>query len=245
MLRRVLLALALLIVLGLAAAVLLLRHPRPVGAAGPAADDLARAMERAVDKGAWARTGAVRFTFAGRNHHLWDRRRGLARVRSGDSEVLLDTGKAQGRAYLRGIEAQGGERDRLVKKAYAAWINDTFWLNPLAKLFDDGTERLLVEEGGARALLLQYRSGGLTPGDGYLWLLGDGGRPRAWRMWVSIIPIGGLEASWEGWTKLPTGAWIATKHRLAGLSVELTDLAGAATLAELEPGPDPFARLSP
>jgi hypothetical protein len=246
MARRLLLGLAGALGAAVLVAVLLVRHGRPVGTPGPAADELARALERAVDRAAWDRTLAVRFSLGGRYQHLWDRRRGLARVRKDDTEVLLDLGKRDGRAYRGGRELQGQERERLVARAYAAWVNDTFWLNPLGKLFDDGTERLLVEDGGRKALLVQYRSGGLTPGDAYLWLLGEDGRPRAWRLWVSVIPVGGVEASWEGWTRLPTGAWIATRHRLAGvLPFEVTGLAGAATLGEIEPGPDPFAALSP
>jgi hypothetical protein len=246
MARRVLLGLALVLGVALLGGALLLRHGRPAGVAGPAADELARALERSVDRAAWDRTLAVRFSLGGRYQHLWDRRRGLARVHRDDTEVLLDLGKRDGRAFRGGRELQGQERERLVARAYAAWVNDTFWLNPLGKLFDDGVERLLVEEGGGQALLVQYRSGGLTPGDAYLWLPGEGGRPRAWRLWVSVIPIGGVEASWEGWTRLPTGAWIATRHRMAGvIPLEITGLSGAATLAELEPGPDPFAALSP
>ena len=43
--------------------------------------------------------------------------------------------------------------------------------------------------------------------------------------------------------ELATGARIATHHDLALGKVDIGDLAGAATLEELEPGPDPFAAL--
>lgn len=33
-------------------------------------------------------------------------------------------------------------------------------------------------------------------------------------MWVSIIPIGGLEASWEDWKKTESGAILATTHQI-------------------------------
>jgi hypothetical protein len=63
-------------------------------------------------------------------------------------------------------------------------------------------------------------------------------------MWVSILPIPGLEASWEGWTTLPTGARVATEHRVAGLTLRLRDIAAAETLAALEGATDPFAPLA-
>lgn len=215
-------------------------HPRPPAAAGPEAEALAQRVMAAVHVDAWSRTGAVRWTFGGRNQHLWDRRRQLARVRFSSAEVLVDLSSQQGRALRGGAPVPEGERAALVKKAYAAWINDSFWLNPLAKLYDGGVERKQAEGGG---LLIQYRSGGLTPGDSYLWLLGEDGRPRAWRMWVSILPIGGLEASWEDWVTLRTGALVATRHRIEFFTLALTQVDGAATLEELEPGPDPFAPL--
>lgn len=229
----------------LGALVLALRHPRPEGGvAGPEADGRARAVEAAVDKAAWDRTGAVRFTFHNRHHYLWDRARNLARVRFGDTEVLLDLHRKDGKSRRNGGLLEGEAHRKAVTRAYAYFINDTFWLNPLAKLFDDGVTRLALEHEGGPALLVQYHSGGLTPGDAYLWILGDDKLPRAWRMYVSILPIAGVEATWESWTTLPTGARIATRHRILGRSVApIDDLAGAATLAELEPGSDPFAPL--
>jgi hypothetical protein len=220
-------------------------HRVPEATPGPDAEALARSIEGAIDKAAWERTGAVRWTFSARNVHLWDRRRHLDRVRLRDGAVvLIDLNKVRGRAYRGGQEVTGAEAEALVKRGYAAWVNDSFWLNPLAKLQDPGVERLLGRVDGRPALLIRYRSGGLTPGDQYLWLLNEDGVPRAWRMWVSILPIGGLEASWEDWQTLSTGARVATLHRILGIKlVRLTDVAGAESLAALEPGPDPFAPL--
>jgi hypothetical protein len=233
---------------GFGALALALRHPRPAqGTSGAEADELGHALERSVDKEAWDRTGAVRWTFTAMKHqHLWDKNRQLARVRWDDLEVLVDINKKSGRAYRKGAEIQGEEAQGLVEKGYAFWANDSFWLNPVAKLFDPGVVRTLVPlDSGARGLMVSYSSGGVTPGDQYLWIPGSDGRPAAWRMWVSVIPISGIEFRLGDWTRLQTGAQLATRHRTAvGLAIELDDVAGASSLSELEPGPDPFAPLA-
>lgn len=239
----------LLLLLGLAAAI---HRARPAGVEGPEAEALARRMVEAVDGEAWRRTGAVRWTFAGSNRHLWDRRRGLARVRWGQVEVLLRAGAPAGRAWRGGQRVRGAEEGALLRAAHGAWINDSFWLDPVTKAFDPGTTRAIVSgaptagaTGGEQSLLISYASGGNTPGDAYLWELDPAtGRPVAWRMWVSILPLGGVRATWAGWTRLGTGAWVATEHQVLGLlPLAITDVAGAETLAQLEPGPDPFAPL--
>lgn len=215
-------------------------EPRPEGHAGAAAEGLARRLEASVVLDAWEQTGAVRWTFAGEHEHLWDRERDVARVRWDDVDVLLHEGSASGRAYQSGVEVQGDDARSLLERGNAAWINDSFWLNPIAKLRDEGVTRSEIDG----ALLVAYSSGGLTPGDAYLWFLGDDGTPVRFRLWVSILPIGGVDATWEGWVTLATGARISTRHRgPLGMVLELTDVEGAATLEELEPGPDPFAPL--
>ena len=221
-----------------------LAERRPAGTPGPEADQLARRMLAAVNAAAWERTGAVRWSFRGDREHLWDRRRGLSRVRWNDVEVLVDLATRRGVAFDGGRRVGGERAGKLVAKAFARWTNDSFWLNPVVKLYDPGTERAVVElEDGGDGLLVEYTSGGLTPGDAYLWLPGPDGLPTAWRMWTSSLPKGGLRASWESWVELDTGALIATFHKLPLGGVEIGDPAGAATLAELEPGPDPFAAL--
>ncbi|HEY1587319.1 MAG TPA: hypothetical protein VGH63_16600, partial [Polyangia bacterium] len=177
--------------------------------------------------------------------HLWDRQRGLARVEWRDNRVLLDVNSKKGRVWRKGSElADGPDKQQRLDKAYALWINDSFWLNPVVKAFDDGTSRERGTVDGKRALLVSYASGGLTPGDKYLWILDDNARPVAWRLWVKILKIGGLEFTWEGWTRLATGAWVATSHKIHGLDVvHLTDLAAGATLHDIE-ADDPFAPIS-
>lgn len=234
-----------LVVLIVAVAVLwaALRHAPTPTASGADAETLAHEMVAAVDGDAWARTGAVRWRVQGRAH-LWDRQRGLARVEWSGHRVLLNTATRGGRAWDKGVElGDGAAKQKLLEKAYALWINDSFWLNPVVKSFDDGTTRARGTLDGKRALLVSYNSGGLTPGDKYLWVLGDDGRPVAWRIWVKILPVGGLQFSWENWTRLATGAWVATSHRALGMdAVHLVDLAAGASLGEIEPS-DPFAVL--
>ncbi len=216
-------------------------EPRPSGQPGPAADAFANAMMDAVNHPAWLETGAVRWTFAGKHEHLWDRDRHLARVRWKEIEAFVDLTSRAGIVTKDGVRLTGKEADRLLQKAWGFWANDSFWLNPISKLFDEGTSRELVplEEGGS-GLLITYSSGGVTPGDAYLWLVGEDGLPYAWRMWVSIIPLGGVKTSWQEWITLSTGVKIATQHHTPLGPLRLTEVAGAAALAELEPGPDPF-----
>ncbi len=222
-------------------------EPVPRGESGVAADALAQSMRVAVHADAWDTTRAVRWNFGGRQQHLWDRQRWFSRVRwdNGRLEALIDLNSKTGIVRRDGERVTGPEEEKLVQKAWALWANDSFWLNPVAKTFDDGVVRELVElDGGGQGLLVRYQGGtGVTPGDAYLWFPGPDGRPTHWKMWVKIIPVGGVEASWGGWTELRTGAVIATTHKLGPVTLELTDVAGAATLRELEPGDDPFAEL--
>jgi len=214
-------------------------QPRPSGDEGQDAEDLAAEMEDAVDIVGWARTGAVRWTFNGANEHLWDRQRGLVRVRWDDVEVLLHEGGQSGRAYRNGAEVTGREGFELRVRGNAAWVNDSFWLNPVAKIHDSGVTRSIV---GDDQLLVEYSSGGLTPGDAYLWSVDDDGLPTHWQLWVSILPIGGVEVSWDDWVRLETGARISTSHTgPAGVSFSITDVEGAATLRDLIGSTDPFA----
>lgn len=213
------------------------------------ADALARAMMTSVNHEAWLETGAVTWMFRDQHIHIWDRQRQLAAVvwpDEGLNEVFIDL-DSRGGIVLSTEEGatvptrvEGEEKAKRLQQAWEYWANDSFWLNPIAKLFDDGTTRGLVtpQDGefdeALRGLLITYSSGGVTPGDSYLWLVDSNSRPVAWRMWTQILPIQGLETSWEGWQELSTGAFVATKHQTPLGALGLSQIQGARTLTELE-----------
>jgi len=218
-------------------------EPLPEGKASAEADTLASNMLKAINHKAWEATGAVQWSFPGGHEHLWDKKRHMARVRWDDYEVLLQLDSIKGIAFEEDKRITDEEKSQeLIQKAWEYWANDSFWLNAPNKVFDPGTERKIVEqENGVPALLITYTSGGVTPGDSYLWLLDENQRPKAWKLWVNIIPVGGVEFSWEGWQSLESGAQIATLHQ-GLLDIEIENVKSAAHVEELT-GEDPFAQL--
>ncbi|MEM1349937.1 MAG: hypothetical protein AAGI01_15360, partial [Myxococcota bacterium] len=172
--------------------------------------------------------------------------RDFARVQFKNGSVaLVDLRNQKGVAFDKsGDPLQGEARDELVADGWAAWVNDSFWLNPMAKAYDSGTAREAVTlEDGREGVLVKYDAGGLTPGDSYLWILGEDGLPVAGRMWVSNIPVKGVEFSWEDWKTLPGGAKVAAKHS-GPIDIHITEIKGAKELSDLTGDEeDPFAAL--
>lgn len=210
---------------------------------GPRADSLAQNIMKASGYEAWQKTAIVSWTFADKNKHIWDRERKYSRVEWGKTIVMFNHTTMQGKAWNDGEAVEGEELRKLIDDAYNSWANDSFWLNPFEKLYDKGTERAYVKtEEGNDALLITYTTGGNTPGDSYLWICDETGLPIAVKMWVSIIPIKGIRASWENWTSLSTGAKVSQLHKLSFLKLKLTDIKAATSLSDFSEE-DPFADL--
>jgi hypothetical protein len=224
---------------------LILNKERPHGVPGAEAERISNEMILAVNGSAWKETGVVRFTFLG-HRHLWDRRRNFDRVEFGKNTVLLRIQKQTGRAWNNGTEVEGEKAKKLVRKAYEMWVNDSFWLNPVVKIFDRGVTRSIIRDEEGSHLLVNYASGGVTPGDAYLWTPGiNGAPPTGWRIWAQQLPLGGLFTSWEDWITLSTGAKISTTHRIHFYKLKIEDVDGAKSLDELLNGViDPFAPLN-
>jgi hypothetical protein len=219
---------------------------RPTGIKGEKAEALAQKMMQAVNKSAWDSTHFVSWTSPGGNAFVWDKARNIVQVEWKTNKVLLDVYKQSGKVWTNQVAVtDAAASQKLVQTAYKAFINDAFWLNPMAKFYDDGVERSIVTlADGREGLLVSYTTGGVTPGDAYLWLADANGMPTAWQMWVGIVPIGGLEFSWEDWLTLPNGAKISMLHKMkSGVSIPQSNLKSAENLEGLGAKVDLFSEL--
>ena len=143
---------------------------------------------------AWDATRYLVFEFAGARSHWWDRFTGRHRLegttQDGEPYVVLqnvhDRGTV-GSAWIGGEPAAGERAAELIENAYAAWVNDTYWLISPYKLRDPGVH---LEHAGEETidgvaydkLHLTFGEVGLTPGDQY---------------WMFIHPETGLVERWE------------------------------------------------
>lgn len=196
---------------------LIVDEPLPEGEKGAKAEQLADKMLQAVNDSAWKTTHVVTWNFAGRHQFVWDKDRHYVQVKYGKKEVYINLNSKSGQAFVSGVKIEDKEKNNtLVQEAYAFWANDSFWLNPISKIRDAGTERFYVstDNPNYENLLVTYTTGGVTPGDSYLWEVNkQSGVPESVKMWVKIIPVGGVEFSWQDWLNTETGALIAQKHK--------------------------------
>lgn len=198
--------------------------PLPQGKPDIAADSLAYKMLRAINYYAYKETRYIAWNFKDGSHrYKWDKQLGVARVEWDDDRVLLNLNDLEkSSVFDHDMQVKKNLRAEVIEKAVSNFNNDSFWLVAPFKVFDSGTERSLVTlEDGSDGLLIRYTSGGTTPGDSYLWKLGQNGFPASFRMWVAIIPIGGLEATREDWQVMDSGVFFPTSHKLGPLDFRM------------------------
>ena len=200
----------------------------PTGQQGSEADQLATKMLSALNEDAYLNTDYIEWTFKGRHHYKWYKSDNTCEVYWDDFTVILDLeNRSNSKVFVAEQPYNGIEQQDYIQKAENYFNNDSFWLVAPYKVFDKGTERRLVKtEDQKDALLVTYNSGGTTPGDSYLWHLDANGKPTSFQMWVDILPIDGLEATWENWVTTETGAELPTFHKLLFLGIEMGDVKG-------------------
>ncbi|UQD55289.1 hypothetical protein [Flavobacterium sp. K5-23] len=216
--------------------------PLPVGQQGIKAEELTNKIQEAINQKAWDTTAAVSFTFRGSHHYLWDKKRNLVQVKWDNKKALYHTQTLEGVAYENDNKLTDTQKTEAIKKANDYFNNDSFWLIAPFKLRDAGTTRSIVIQDNQEALMITYDSGGSTPGDSYVWLVDQNYMPKAWRMWVSIIPVGGLETSWEDWKTFPNNLKIATSHK-GLINLKLENVKTGMSVQEINNGVDPFTEL--
>jgi hypothetical protein len=200
----------------------------PIGISGEQADSLAHKMLKALDHNAYLETNYLEWTFRNKNHYKWFKDRNSCEVFWKEFKVVLDFENSNNsKAYVNESEVLDQTAKDLIKKATDYFNNDSFWLVAPYKVFDDGVTRQIVKQGpNDYALLVTYSSGGTTPGDSYLWLLEPSGKPKAYKMWTSILPIDGLEASWSDWIVTESGAQLPAGHNLLFMGISMGDVKG-------------------
>ncbi|MBT8272815.1 MAG: hypothetical protein KJO77_03345 [Bacteroidia bacterium] len=194
----------------------------PTGAQGLEADAVAQKMLDALNYKALDSTSYIEWTFKNLNHYKWYKSEGVCQVIWKDYKVSLNLMDfEQSQAFVHNFEVHEEQAKTLIEQATDKFNNDSFWLLAPYKIFDPGTERRLVNSGGKIELLVTFTEGGSTPGDSYLWKLDDSGRPVSFKMWTSIIPINGLEASWTDWITTSSGAILPTHHKVLFVGIDL------------------------
>ena len=191
----------------------------PTGLKGKDADALANKMLTALNYDAFKDTEVLEWSFRETHFYKWNKTENTVLVSWDNNKIQLDTKNPENTMVLES-DTDESTQD-LVQQATRFFNNDSFWLIAPYKVFDQGAERRLVTYNEKDALLITYTSGGTTPGDSYLWILDETGLPTSYKMWVSIIPIGGLEATWSNWTTADSGIKLPTEHKLSLLNTTL------------------------
>ncbi len=204
--------------------------PLPTGKSGPEADALAQKMLKSINAEAFKNTRYLEWTFRnGRHTYKWDKTLGKVKVSWDDISVnLILKNPKESNVFNKDVKVKDEKRrNKAIAKAIKLFNNDSFWLVAPFKVFDKGVERSLVKlDDGSEALLVTYTTGGTTPGDSYLWKLQPNGFPINFKMWVQIIPIGGLEASWDDWQITQSGAFLPKTHLLGPLKLDMGEVRG-------------------
>ncbi|BAO77071.1 hypothetical protein [Winogradskyella sp. PG-2] len=200
----------------------------PEGQQGAEADALATQMLQTLNEEAYINTDYLEWTFKGRHHYKWYKTDKTCEVSWDDFTVILDLkNHDNSKVFVAKQEYDGVEKHDYIHKAETYFNNDSFWLVAPYKSFEANVERRLVKtDANKNALLVTFTSGGTTPGDSYLWHLDDTGKPKSYQMWTSILPIDGLEATWDNWITTESGAQLPSFHKLLFLDLEMGDVKG-------------------
>jgi hypothetical protein len=196
----------------------------PYGIPGEKADALAQKMLNALNHEAFENTNYIEWDFKNRHHYEWHKNDNICDVYWNEFRVTLNLNNPDlDKVYVHSFKVENEMANKLKEKALNYFNNDSFWLTAPYTVFNEGVERKLVDK---NSFLVTYNSGGSTPGDSYLWELDSEGKPISFKIWASILPIDGLEATWTDWVTTESGALLPTFHKLLFFGLELEIVKG-------------------
>lgn len=185
---------------------------RPKGVEGPDAEKLTDRMIAGAQMDLWnSKTAAVSFDFRGKYQIFWDKKRNLAEVISSGTRVQYNTLTGKSACFENDHIVFGDKCALLMKDAVKKFVNGTYWLSPAFHARSPGARRMLVDD---TRLLIDYPSGGVTPGDAFMFSLDNEGKIANMQTWASTIPIKGSNIPFSGYITTATGVKVATKHKV-------------------------------
>lgn len=209
-----------------------LHEPKPQVSGTDSAEELADKILDNLNVKAWDSLNYLSWSFPGGHSYVWDKQKNLAKISWKNKDVHLDLNSIDGVVLVDDKEVLGKQKDKLIKKAWTFWCNDSFWLFAPYKIKDSGTTLAkATDKKGKEGLLVSYSSGGVTPGDSYLWFIDESGRPYAVKMWVKVLPFGGLYSKWTSYESTYNGAWLAKERvfNIGKFSMKMEDIQSGAT----------------
>lgn len=192
---------------------------------GKTAEMLTKEVVAKTNATCWDSVSVIAWGF-GKRKHRWDRLNGKCIVVKGKNEIHLNLHDlSQGKSYKNGKEELGKKKEKSINRAYHWWANDSYWLNPFAKFFDEGVERLSYKDlKGQNHLVISYKGRNNKIGDTYDWTLDKDGVPVKWNLFVKVIPISNYGFSWEKWKFFPCGVQFSQLHKSIFLKVKLENI---------------------
>lgn len=207
--------------------------PKPAVDPRTRAEQLADGVLDALGgKRAWDDLRGLRWTFGvamndtvkSERRHAWNKLTNQHRVdgvnRAGQKFTIFHTvgDTTQGRAWVDGVAIEGDSLHKLVKRAEALYINDSYWLLMPYKLRDPGVT--LTWAGDTTVgnihfdrLGMSFANVGMTPGDRYwVWVDPRERRVKRWEMVLQGDTPPPVSYSWEDWEQRD-GLWFAGSHR--------------------------------
>lgn len=190
----------------------------PKGIPGERADNLAYKISSNIGYEAYQHTDFISWDVQ-EYAYRWDKVNKTVVVEWDNNYVLYNQNEPHNSVVAKPTNCSDTIKKQLIAKAESKFNNDSFWLVAPFKFFDAGVERtyLKATENENASLLITYKSGGTTPGDSYQWFVDENFMPTHFKMWVQIIPIGGLPATWTNWKKMNTGIKLSHEKKILNL----------------------------
>lgn len=119
-------------------------------------------------------TRYISWVFFGKRFHIWDKFTGDIRIEYDNTVLLMNIHTKQGRAWENGQEITNEVAlKKEIKKGYASWVNDSYWVVMPYKLHDDGVTLSYTREDKSLdgkdvdVATMTFNDVGLTPQNKY------------------------------------------------------------------------------